>query len=627
MTSLGVYVHRHTNLQASSLHGLGIFADADIPAMRVVGVIPHESALSINSSALWHVSQSTGHPDVSEKPTEEHRPPLMSPEERDLVCDALFQLPAAVLFERALGEQSRWAEYLRTLPDSTQALPVPLLFPARLVAHLFEGTSLEILTERLQQRLHKAFPAIRAFVQKRLKETRPDAPASFFESAEGSITENNLALAYAYMSSRGFGVGTEGEIGLVPLADAYNHTTCEEHVHIECDTPSSDEEDDSDEDEDSDDEADEHTYAQDIRDGNTPFKDAPQVNNCCSSEPCCVGDRDKGGQNDEGEEDYYDQKAAHEHVHRGEDNFKAEADDVGNGSTSHARCTDDSGDEDERPRKVPKLEAEGAASAKAPTVEISNNSALSPSADVSVSVGDLVVKTVRPIKLGEELFNTFGAKCNTLLCLNYGFTVDENETRTAFVHKSAVEEATVRGTSPTRKERERLLELIQEVVDMDLTDDFFLLDGRPAYGLLLLLYVRVIDDGRVRELGEDGDEMEIVERLANLPLDEVLAYGEGEAGVLGGLRRLLTRRREELMPGGRELRSAEQAGLAEGEMSVLLRQAAAVRQSQLEALKSTAEWVREKTGVCVLPEDKADGVGDGDGGEVVRVTKIANRPR
>ena len=171
---------------------LGLLASRDLREGEVVARVPRASVLSVRHSAARAACEAGG----------------LFPECRASRSD--LGLVVAILAEQSLGERSRWAGYLRSIP---RAAPTPFLWDREQRARLLLGTE---LASGLEEELEELKELHRTRVLP-LAEHSPGLLAPRFRRFEKFLEACSLA------SSRGFYVDSELGESLVPLADMLNH--------------------------------------------------------------------------------------------------------------------------------------------------------------------------------------------------------------------------------------------------------------------------------------------------------------------------------------------------------------------------------------------------------------------
>lgn len=535
----------------SRLHGFGVCATVDIASGQVIAKIPKSAVLSVETAALWcDINQLN---DPSDADEDEIHP-------RDEWCLPAFQLPAAILFETLLAEKSRWFSYLDVLPKNLLEIGVPLGEEEQTISELFQGTGIDILTHNLCAKLQSVFEtSVRTLFKKRAREL------NIPEEAVAKLSWQDFSLAYAWFTSRAFMVDETHGSSFVPVADMFNHSTDQEHVHIQgIDATKSD--DDSDDDDSDDD---------DMNDEEDEEEGEEQVDGQ-EQQPSVTGNHIQNGHSDKNRT--Y----------------------VLNGYSDSTRKSPESPDsERDKTRIIDKPDQ---------------------------WKNELDIACVRNVKAGEEIYNTFGQKCNTILYLNYGFTEVHNMYDTAFVYKEDVDHvlsqlAREKSDIPdreTRGKRQACIDAAGVLIYDNVVDDFFQIhtDGSFCSGLLLLAYMHVVPWTILQTLCDD--ELELLDHLMQLSVRDIMDTGNGH---MPSIVNDIVKRVEDRFPHGSSLVRDREALASDKGLSLLARHALRIRIGQRRALKVACE----KLFNCVDEDSQSeDGAyGDGDKCIIERVRKKA----
>ncbi|XP_057803716.1 uncharacterized protein LOC131019049 [Salvia miltiorrhiza] len=125
----------------------------------------------------------------------------------------------ALMYEKILGAESKWFEYLKMLPTFE---PIPLLWSLSEIDSLLAGTE-----------LHKTVKEDKALVYEDWKECiQPVFDLESFKLNPELFTVDEYFAAKSLVASRAFQVDEYHGYGMVPLADLFNHKTAAEDVHI-----------------------------------------------------------------------------------------------------------------------------------------------------------------------------------------------------------------------------------------------------------------------------------------------------------------------------------------------------------------------------------------------------------
>lgn len=145
---------------------------------------------------------------------------------------------------------------------------------------------------------------------------------------------------------------------------------------------------------------------------------------------------------------------------------------------------------------------------------------------------DLQIVCVKGVNAGEELFNTFGQKCNTVLYLNYGFTERANPYDTAFLHKSDVDHVLKRFTEDNADDelkmspqRQACIHSASIIIFDDVADNFFQISADSfCHGLLVLIFLHAVPWRTLEPVC--NDELELLEYLMQLSVEDMMQAGK-----------------------------------------------------------------------------------------------------
>ncbi|KAL2227690.1 N-lysine methyltransferase setd6 isoform X1 [Sesamum indicum] len=181
---------------------ISVKALCDLKEGDVVATIPKQSCLTVRTSAASSLV-----------------------EEAEL--DGNLGLVVALMYEKSLGPQSKWFQYLQILPSFE---PIPLLWSLSEIDSLLTGTE-----------LHKIVKEDKALVYQDWKECiKPLLDLDSFQLNPEFFTADEYIAAKSLVASRSFQVDEYHGSGMVPLADLFNHKTAAEDVHFTSVSSSSD---------------------------------------------------------------------------------------------------------------------------------------------------------------------------------------------------------------------------------------------------------------------------------------------------------------------------------------------------------------------------------------------------
>lgn len=321
---------------------VGVVALEDLAEDFVVCHIPKDAVLSRKTTAIGDLI-----------------------EEHELGGGAAVAL--ALMYERSQGEKSPFALYLASLPYSE-----PTLFAwTDEELELLRGTEPIEVVKQDKQLLEEDYETL----VKPIMESRPD----LFPSDSPHFTLAAWKAASSIVASRAFQVDALHGDSLIPLADAFNHKTDAEHVHLETDEvcpicggawP-----------------CEQHSLSDD---------EGEEVSDAGSWEDV-AGDVEGEIEREEDEEPARPAK-------------KAKVD----GKEEVADSTDRPEQENGKNEDEDEDEAIGVL-----VDEDSGSEAESAGDDI------MEMRLIRPVKAGEEIFNTYGEHSNASLLHKYGFVDDE----------------------------------------------------------------------------------------------------------------------------------------------------------------------------------------------------------
>ncbi|KAL8551798.1 hypothetical protein ACS0TY_000741 [Phlomoides rotata] len=187
---------------------ISVKAWCDLKEGDVVATIPKQSCLTVKTSAASQLI-----------------------EEAEL--GGKLGLCVALMYEKSLGVQSEWFQYLQILPPFE---PIPLLWSLPEIDSLLSGTE-----------LHKTVKVDKALVYEDWAECiEPFLGLDSFKQNPEFFTVEEYFAAKSLIASRSFEIDEYHGFGMVPLADLFNHKTAAEDVHFTCVSSSSESDTDTD---------------------------------------------------------------------------------------------------------------------------------------------------------------------------------------------------------------------------------------------------------------------------------------------------------------------------------------------------------------------------------------------
>ncbi|KAI3458848.1 hypothetical protein Pfo_015511 [Paulownia fortunei] len=173
---------------------ISVKALCDLNEGDVVATIPKQSYLTVKTSAASHLIE-------------------------EAQLGGYLGLSVALMYEKSLGSQSKWFQYLQILPPFE---PIPLLWSLPEIDSLLSGTE-----------LHKIVKEDKALVYQDWKECiKPLLGSASFELNPEFFTVDEYLAAKSLIASRSFQIDEYHGSGMVPLADLFNHKTAAEDVHF-----------------------------------------------------------------------------------------------------------------------------------------------------------------------------------------------------------------------------------------------------------------------------------------------------------------------------------------------------------------------------------------------------------
>ncbi|KAG8380641.1 hypothetical protein BUALT_Bualt06G0036900 [Buddleja alternifolia] len=166
----------------------------DLKDGDIVATIPKQSCLTVKTSAANHLIE-------------------------EAQLGGYLALAVALMYEKSLGPQSKWFQYLQMLPPFE---PIPLLWSLPEIDSLLSGTE-----------IHKTVKEDKALVYQDWKECiKPLLGSDSFELNADFFTVDEYFAAKSLIASRSFQIDDYHGTGMVPLADLFNHKTAAEDVHF-----------------------------------------------------------------------------------------------------------------------------------------------------------------------------------------------------------------------------------------------------------------------------------------------------------------------------------------------------------------------------------------------------------
>ncbi|GFP89204.1 n-lysine methyltransferase setd6 [Phtheirospermum japonicum] len=173
---------------------ISVTALCDLKEDDVVSTIPKQSCLTVKTSAAGHLIE-------------------------EAQLGGYLGLAVAIMYEKSIGPQSKWFEYLQILPPFE---PIPLLWSLPQIDALLSGTE-----------LHKIVREDKALVHQDWKECiKPLLDTASFDLNPDFFTVDEYLAAKSLIASRSFQIDEYHGFGMVPLADLFNHKTAAEDVHF-----------------------------------------------------------------------------------------------------------------------------------------------------------------------------------------------------------------------------------------------------------------------------------------------------------------------------------------------------------------------------------------------------------
>ncbi|KAK4433162.1 Ribosomal lysine N-methyltransferase 3 [Sesamum alatum] len=173
---------------------ISVKALCDLKEGDVVATIPKQSCLTVRTSAASSLIE-------------------------EAQLGGYLGLAVAIMYEKSLGSQSKWFQYLQILPPFE---PIPLLWSLSEIDSLLSGTE-----------LHKIVKEDKALVYQDWKDCiKPLLDLDSFQLHPEFFTADEYIAAKSLVASRSFQIDEYYGAGMVPLADLFNHKTAAEDVHF-----------------------------------------------------------------------------------------------------------------------------------------------------------------------------------------------------------------------------------------------------------------------------------------------------------------------------------------------------------------------------------------------------------
>ncbi|KAL6225579.1 hypothetical protein ACLB2K_004428 [Fragaria x ananassa] len=202
MKQEGIECSDALELTVSAAQGLSITALADLRVGDAVARIPKAACLTVVTTSARDMIDAAG-------------------------LDGSLGLAVAIMHERSLGEQSPWAPYLAALPERET---IPLVWTAEEAEELLRGTE-----------LHETVKEDRAVMLEDWKESIEPLRDQLGTRFERFFGFEDYLVARTLIASRSFQVDDHHHgVGMVPLADIFNHKTGAEDVHLNTSASSGD---------------------------------------------------------------------------------------------------------------------------------------------------------------------------------------------------------------------------------------------------------------------------------------------------------------------------------------------------------------------------------------------------
>ncbi|CAI9108804.1 OLC1v1008495C1 [Oldenlandia corymbosa var. corymbosa] len=192
--SLDLVLHPFPGTDSPAAFSVSVRALRDLDEGDVVARIPKHSCLTIKNSGARHLIEDAG-------------------------LDGFLGLAVAVMYERSLGPQSPWFDYLQLMPFYE---PIPLLWSDDEIDSLLAGTE-----------LHKTIKEDKVLIFEDWKECiEPLLISAPVELNQQFFGVEHYFASRSLIASRSFQIDDFHGSGMVPLADLFNHKTGAEDVHF-----------------------------------------------------------------------------------------------------------------------------------------------------------------------------------------------------------------------------------------------------------------------------------------------------------------------------------------------------------------------------------------------------------
>ncbi|XP_073039963.1 ribosomal lysine N-methyltransferase 3 isoform X2 [Primulina eburnea] len=187
-------LHISLSVESGGAPSISVKASCDLMEGDVVATIPKRSCLTVRTSAASRIIE-------------------------EAQLGGYLGLSVALMYERSLGPQSKWFQYLQILPSRE---PIPLLWSLAEIDSLLCGTE-----------IHKIVKEDKALVYQDWKECiKPLLGSASLKLNPDFFSVDEYLAAKSLIASRSFQIDEYHGYGMVPLADLFNHKTAAEDVHF-----------------------------------------------------------------------------------------------------------------------------------------------------------------------------------------------------------------------------------------------------------------------------------------------------------------------------------------------------------------------------------------------------------